>query len=425
MDPIRIKKQSVFLETKMTVGQKTEIFRFNALVDREKYKSLTPEEQKALFLQELQKVSPAPVSGIYNLGTSFNYVDSKFLEEFNSGNVLVELHIPYCIDIPNGYELEVLLSKDTNQTVLLIPSKIWTQKAQSGTKYSDQTDFFADDKVLYFKSSQIIGPKMPLDPTEGWEPNYTGLNLQKIKNTTGRFRFTHLYMQFDLSVDRKEIDNEKSRKLVVGKVKDIALQAVNNLIDAYRLTTKQENITRLGDINMNMIYFIDLNQGLQLSEVNIETAVMNRSKIEIEKIEKMLEQGEKPNLYELLLLDAEHSINTRNYPLAVVQSFQALEIFIEGFLIKELVKKGRTEKEASDYLSQGYNWTTKTRLKELLQETKGVSLQQKDNVLWNRWCTSYDTIRNEIIHKGKEANVIEVRDSLENNFKVIELLKIL
>ncbi len=420
-DPIRFKKTNTYAEVRIKVGEKEENIKLNALFNADGFLALTEEQKRAYLLQEAQKISPTPVSGIFNVGSSFSYDDPGFLEEFNSGNILVEVHIPYCLHIPNGYELEVLL--ETGEIALIIPSKIWTNKAQTDNNHSDETDFFADDRVLYFRKNAIVGPKVPLDSSEGWEHNYTGFNVQRIKDRNGRFRFTHLYIQFDLDIKEKELENKFSSNVAIEKVKALTFQIVNKLIDAYRFVTNEEYITRLGEVNINMIYFINFNQGVYLSQVNTEVAPMNRSRIEIEKIEQILEKGDEPNLYSLLLLDVQNSFNTKNYPLSVVQSFQALEIFLENFLIKGFIESGKTELEATSYIIQGNNWMTKTRLRELLKELKGQSLQEIDQALWNKWCTTYDTVRTDVIHKGKEPDVLKVKDTIENNSNVISLLK--
>jgi hypothetical protein len=153
---------------------------------------------------------------------------------------------------------------------------------------------------------------------------------------------------------------------------------------------------------------------------------MNRSRVEIEKIKKMLTDGERPELYDLLLLDAQNSSNNQDNALAIVQSFQGLEIFLQTFLIKELqTRKKYTEQRALDYISMGSNWKTKTRLKEVLKETTGFTLADKNQTLWDRWCTLYDGIRNKVIHKGKEATDTEVLDTLKSNLEVVEILKTL
>lgn len=424
-DPIRTKKISFFAETKVTIEDKDTLVKLNTLIDKDKFLLMSDDDKKAFVLEETKNISINPVSGIYNLNSSFQYTDPIFLEEFDYGNVLVELNIPYCLHIPNKYELEVTISKETGQKALLIPSKIWTQKAHTAKQSSDETDFFADDRVLYFSKNALIGPRMPLDLSDGWEQNYTGFNVNKIKDRNGRFRYTHLYIQFDLAVTKEEIREKFSSNAVITKVKELSLQAVNKLIDAYRFTTNEEYITRLGDVNLNMIYFIDLNEGIYISQVNTEVAPMNRSKQEIEKVEKILEIGDTPELDMLLLLDSQNSFNTKNYPLAVVQSFQALEIFIENFLIKGFADLGKTETEASEYIITGNNWMTKTRLKSLLKKITGKSLQEMDSTLWDKWCTSYDVVRTAVIHKGREPIASDVKNTLENNDKVIKLLKAL
>jgi len=424
-DPKRNTRTGIFAETKLTIEGKEEFIKLNALVDNEKVSTGNPEEIKKFLAIEVQKISPNPAMILHNTHTIFSYVDPNALKDFDYGNVLVELHIPYCIDVPNDYEIEVLLSKELGTKALVIPSKIWTQKARDNELKlgSDDTDFYADDKVLYFNNSRIIGPKFPLDPTEGWEPNYTGVNIEKIKDANGRFRFSHLFVQFDLPVKSEDLENRETSEIIVKNIQDITLQAVNKFIDAYRFITKQEQLTRLGETSINLIYFVNLNKGFALSRINIASAVMNRSKNEIEKISDMLKSGTTPELYDLLLLDSQNSFNSRNYALAVVQSFQALEIYLENLLINLLQKNGMNEVDASLFLTSDNNWRTKTRLKEVLKTALGFTLQEKDSSLWDKWCNTYDTVRNKVIHKGKDATNSEVKSALENNIAVIEFLK--
>ena len=39
------------------------------------------------------------------------------------------------------------------------------------------------------------------------------------------------------------------------------------------------------------------------------------------------------------------------------------------------------------------------------------------------WCTAYDVVRTAVIHKGKEPILSDVKNTLDNNFDVIKLLK--
>jgi hypothetical protein len=398
---------------------------FNLLVDKEIFQSFTEEQQKAQLNEGLKRTAPRKVSAIFSLNANFSFEDEHALDGFDYGNILVEAHLPYCLDIPNDYELEVLLNPP-NDGALLIPRKIWTHKATSDGKLSDEFDFFADDKTLHFQNSDIITPQMPLDPRDGWEQNFTGTNLQKIKDRNGTFRFTRLYIQFTIPVKKEDFDDKDKAEILLKAIHDKALDCVNKLIDSYRFITQEEHITRLGNLSINMVYFINLKEGFYTLPANIETATMNRSKIEIESIEKMLSDGEKPPLYSLLLLDAQNSFDIKNYALAIVQSYQALDIFIENFLIDKLQKgKGLTEDQAIDYLTKDNNWKTKTRLKELLNETTGFTLEDKDKILWTNWSLSYKNVRNKVIHKGKDASLVEVKNALKENTDVINILKIL
>ena len=134
----------------------------------------------------------------------------------------------------------------------------------------------------------------------------------------------------------------------------------------------------------------------------------------------MLLEGQKPKLYDLLLLDAQNSLDIKNLSLAIVQSFQALDIFVEDFLLEKLqTVKSLTEQQADDHLTKDNNWKTKNRLKEVLKDVTGFSLEDKDVILWNKWCAAYKDVRNDVIHKGKDASVQEVTDALKQNVSVI------
>ncbi|MEI6022476.1 MAG: hypothetical protein WCQ32_01380 [bacterium] len=421
-DPHKRKTAHVNMQAKS--GLTGEFINFNGIID-ESFKELGEEEVKAILLEEIKKTSPNMGNGITIIQPFFSYDNEDAMKDFDYGNVFVEAHLPYCLHIPNDYELEVLLTAP-NDAALLTPKKIWTKKATTDGKVSDEADFYADDRLTYLKDSVFLTPQMPVDPRDGWEQNYTGTNLQKIKDTNGVFRFTRLYIQFNMEVKEEDLKDKERTEKVLNAVKEKALDAVNKLIDTYRFTTKQEYITRLGTLSINMIYFTKLNQGLYVLPMNVETATINRSKFEIEAIEKMLEEGQKPDLCNLLLLDAENSYNNKDYALAVVQSYQGLEIFIENFLVDKLQKnKGLTEQEAIDFIATGDNWKTKTRLKEVLREATGFTLENKDQPLWTNWCSSYKETRNKVIHKGKDASEAEVKKALAENLQVIAIMKTL
>ena len=45
-DPIRIKKASVYAETKVKIGEKEEFIKLNVLVDADKFSKLTEDQKK-------------------------------------------------------------------------------------------------------------------------------------------------------------------------------------------------------------------------------------------------------------------------------------------------------------------------------------------------------------------------------------------
>ena len=406
------------------MGEATSEEQLSLIASKDRLAEIPEEKLKELIAQDLKIVRLSPLSGIYTSQVAYQYDDPNTLKGFDYGNIFVEAHLPYCLHLPNHYEFEVNLP-ELGIKALLIHRKIWTKKAQDGAVKSSEVDFFAKDKVTYFNNSVILTPKVPVDFDDGWEQNFTGRNIERMKDQNGTFRYSALYIQFDKTTSAQELADQKQSEKIIDEVKETALTAVNKLIDSYRGVTKNGFVQRLGSLEINTIYFIEHNQGFYIlgSGFGIETATMNRSKEEITKIEEMLEKGEKPELFDLLLLDAQTSLDNKDFTLAVVQSFQALEIFLENFLFKLLLLRGDSEPDAIKYLDQ--HWRTKERLRNCLKELKGTSLYESDEPLWNKWCTLYDQTRNEIVHKGKEPKLKEVIEMLETNIKVIEWLKTL
>lgn len=195
-----------------------------------------------------------------------------------------------------------------------------------------------------------------------------------------------------------------------------SLLIVNRIIDNYRELTGEMHVRRLGDLKVNLIYFIKQNTGFYLLNFYIATAIVNRSKTELKELQSKLSSGSKPSLYKLLLLNAKDSLKNKDDTLAIVESFQALEIFLENYLIAEFKKKGKTESQYRKILDT--SWRTKERLDVVLKDLKGVSLNQNAG-LWNPWCTRYSKTRNEVVHLSKEPTENETSETLMINEKVI------
>ena len=144
---------------------------------------------------------------------------------------------------------------------------------------------------------------------------------------------------------------------------------------------------------------------------------MNIPLNDVEKLSLLLNDSSRPEIYRLLLLDARDSLRNKDYTLAIVESFQALEIFLENYLIAEFKAKRVTESEYKKVLDT--YWTTKDRLNTVLNMIKGVSLNKQAQI-WDTWCTRYDKTRSEVIHQGKESTQVETQETVEINEKVID-----
>lgn len=417
-DPVRYKPtQEISVEAKYKVKGTEESMHLYVLSKKEILERTPKEEMSKVLEEDIQKVSPTPVSGIYKTYLSYQYSEQDALKDFDFGNILVQAHIPYCLHIPNHYEMTVSIPEQ-NLEALVIFEKIWTHRAQEDGTKSDVIDFFAEDRNVYFKNSTILTPKVPFRPEEGWDSYFTGRNIEKMKDQNGVFRFTRLHIQFDFSLPEKfERLGEKATEKLLKEVQDKALNIINRVIDNYREVTNEIHVRRLGELKVNLIYFISKKQGYYLLLPNIETAMMNRSRREIETIAERVSNGKTPEVHRRVLLDAQSSFDTKDYTLAIVESFQALEIFLENYLVSEFKKRGDTEEQYKRTLKT--SWLTKDRLDTVLERLKGHSLKNEQREIWDKWCTRYDKTRNEVLHAGKEPTEEETEETLAVNERVI------
>jgi hypothetical protein len=146
---------------------------------------------------------------------------------------------------------------------------------------------------------------------------------------------------------------------------------------------------------------------------------MNRPGSEVEKMDEMLESGDNPPLFELLQLSARGSFDKRAFTLAVVASFQALEVFLENYIMSKYAQRGLSVADIADSLDR--KWRTKTRLTEVLEELTRQSANKQP--FWDRWCNAYDRTRNETIHAGKDPTEKEAAEVLLLNSEIINWIK--
>jgi len=380
------------------------------------YKSITPQLAVELAKQELELLTDKPNTTLYRTITSFSYIEKDALKDFDFGNVLIEANLPYCLLVPNFTEMLVSIP-ELNIKALVIPEKIWTNRAREEEKKSDRVDYYARNVPLYYKKITILGPRMPLEPEMGWEHYITGRNIEKIKDRNGIFRYSKVYIQLNLHL-QKNVDSfsEALREKLFIEIKEKSLAAINRVIDNYRDITSETHVRRLGHININSVYFMPQNVGYYMSEYNITAAMINRSGNEIDELKTRLAKGEKPELYKLLLLNAKSSFDSKDYTTSIVESFQALEIFLENYLVSEFKKRGDKESDYKKTLDK--HWRTKERLNDVLGQLKHTTLNKQVD-LWDSWCLRYDGTRNEVIHAGREPTEKETINTLDINEKVI------
>ena len=61
-------------------------------------------------------------------------------------------------------------------------------------------------------------------------------------------------------------------------------------------------------------------------------------------------------------------------------------------------------------------------LKDLLKESIDHSILE-ERALWDKWCTVYDQVRNEVIHKGKDISEDKTKNTLKLNEDIINCIK--
>jgi hypothetical protein len=180
--------------------------------------------------------------------------------------------------------------------------------------------------------------------------------------------------------------------------------AINRFVDIYRAVTKAAHVQRLASVHVRDIFFREHNIGFHGASFGhgIGTAVMNRSETELNAISRMCATGEDIATWDLLFLDADASLNSNSFTLAVVNAFQALELRLEDFLERRMAHQGMQPADIEERL--GRIWRTKERLKDLVAPLVGRRLIDDDPNLWNRFCWAYDDIRNKLIHAARDLD---------------------
>ena len=85
-------------------------------------------------------------------------------------------------------------------------------------------------------------------------------------------------------------------------------------------------------------------------------------------------------------------------------------MILEDFLTRRLATLGHNPEDIAERLNRC--WRTKERLRDLLRDATGNSLNEHA-ALWDRFCTAYDQTRNRLIHAAAEINKPRAAECLQ------------
>jgi hypothetical protein len=378
---------------------------------------LAPEEIRALPRPEaeerlstlLHQLRVRPEFTIYGFGTFASYVDPIPREQLFGHNTLVEVNLPYTLHLPAHRVFPVRCPQIAGQATVQM-RKIWTDLAAG----SNDVEAYADDQPLYYGPARPLTPTIPQAPTLGPWPHFTGTNVEIYKDTHGVFRYTQVRVLFDSlhpGIDGPDGTEavQSARSVAVTQATDTAAQVVNYLLDVYRSVTEETHVERLAKMLVTRVYFADAN--LVYESVGIESglgsAVVNRSRRDIDQIAEMLTTGGQPERYALLLQSARSALDRGQNLLAVVVAFQAQEIIIEKRLRAAYQGQGVADPDVIAKLKT--NHRTKDRLTTLSREVFGGRSIADDTVFWDTWLADCNQKRNAVVHRGDEIGHEEAK----------------
>src|ERR1039457_3918845 len=363
--------------------------------DPEKVKVILPPGNPEIMLAE---VTTKPNFQFFGTALSYAYPDEELARlPPQPANTLVELTSPYCFHVPGHATFTM---NDAVGTGHLVFRKIWTNRAAG----SSNADYRSPTRVLYHNKTTLQTTNIPTQLDLGPEPFCTGVNVEADKDRSGVYRYslvrTFLNTAYPIETLASKDGAESARSALISR----AIAALNRFIDVYRVVTKAAHVQRLSDVHVRDIYFREHNLGFHGAAFGhgISTAIMNRSEDELNAIFRIFTSGEEIPPWDLLFLDAEASLASNSFTLAVVNAFQALEMRLEEFPQKKMVLQGLSATQIEDQL--GRTWRTKDRLRELVPALVGRKLINDDRGLWDRFCWAYDDIRNKLIHAARDLD---------------------
>jgi hypothetical protein len=346
----------------------------------------------------LADVATQPNYQLFGTAFSYSYPEEELAKRpAQPANTLIEIGAPYCFHVPVNTMITLTDAKATGH---LSFKKVWTDRAEG----SSDADYFSPTHVLYHNKTNIKTPNFPTEPKLGPEPICTGTNVEALKDKTGLYRYSLVWIFLDTAYTRQMLTSETGGQSARSEVIARAVAALNRFIDIYRVVTNSAHIQRLASVHVRDIFFQEHNIGFHGASFGhgIGTAIMNCSGTELNEISRKAAVGEEIPPWDLLFLDAEASLETNAFTLAVVNAFQALELRLEDFLEKKMTTQGLAVVDIEERL--GRIWRTKERLKDLVPSLSGRRVIDDDPKLWDRFCWAYDDIRNKLIHAARDLD---------------------
>lgn len=322
-------------------------------------------------------------------------------------DTVIEAYIPYAIYVPNGFSVNMNQPVKSKVTFF----KEWTDKAKGSLNFD-----VIGEKKLFYRDYTVATSYFPKPIDSDWKPNITGKNIEMNNDTVGYFRYSKLIIEMDTQMGKS---TENRFDHVYQDTYFSSLKIANSLIELYRNTTGEFHLRKLNKIFLGSIFFPKQNWGLYPNEFNVRNAIINHSQDTISTFRERLENGESLKMYQLLLDDAKAALTNNEFKLAVTESFQAFDVFVDVFLLDWLIKKGVEEKVALEKIE---GKTTKTKInprnKQSLIVKYGIAVNM-NATLYDEWGTKYNTIRIPAIHGTKDIGRQEAISSIEINEQMI------
>ncbi len=361
----------------------------------------------------LHQLRVRPEFTLYGFGTFSSYLEPMPSEQLFGQNTLVEVSLPYTLHLPVHRAFRVRCPQ-VDAPVIVQMRKIWTNLAAG----SSDVEAYADDQPLYYGPANPSTPSIPQAAELGPWPHFTGTNVEILKDTHGVFRYTHVRLLFDSAhagIDGPDRTDavQNARSAAVTRSTEIASQVINYMLDVYRSATGEHHIERLASMLVTRVYFA--NSNLVYESVGIESglgsAVVNRSRREIDEFADMLAAGREPEKHVLLIQSAHSAIDRGQTLLAAVVAFQAQEILIEERLRAGYASNGIPDAEVTTKLKNCHR--TKDRLTTLSREVFSGRSIADDTAFWGSWLNDCNQKRNAVVHRGEAIGSKEAKRLVE------------